>query len=340
MFHVTDPSGSIQYLGYAKGDLLTLRQLRYFLSAIDLGSFTAVAAHMHLTQPAVADQIRQLERHLGVQLFVRLGRGLRLTDAGAEFAVYAQRVIAASEEAEESVADLRTLRSGTMTFGAFGAPAHYQFADLIKEFVTRFPGIKLRVRGRNSSVTADDVREGELEAALVVLPIDDTGLSVRPVARDEVLFASADPASTRQPVSVEDFVRRPIVLYETQYAFEDPTRRQLAARTQALGLSIEGRIEVEHLETALQLVAHGLGNTYVPQAVTKSAAFPGNISTCSFAPRMYDAFALITRRGSRVSAPIAEFMRLVESHMRLVASGFPHGAVQQADDPMPAAVRG
>ncbi|MFB6784721.1 LysR family transcriptional regulator substrate-binding protein [Streptomyces sp. NPDC056352] len=237
-------------------------------------------------------------------------------------------MIAASNEAEECVADLRGLRSGTITFGAFGAPAHYRFVDLINEFVTRFPGIQLRMQGRNSSVTADEVRAGELEAALVVLPINDTGLDVRPIARDEVLFVSADPARTTRPVSVEDFVGTPIVLYETQYGDEDPTRRQLTERAQALGLRIEGRIEVEHLETTLQLVARGLGNSYVPQAVTKSASFPDNLTTCSFDPQMYDTFALISRRGSRVSQPVGAFMRLVERHMRFAASGLPGGQVR------------
>jgi DNA-binding transcriptional LysR family regulator len=318
----------VDLLRKTKGELVTLRQFRYFLGAVDLGSFTAVAAQMNVTQPAVAEQIRQLEKYLGVELFVRLGRGLRLTDAGAAFAVHARRVIAACDEAEESVADLRSLRSGTITFGAFGAPAHYRFADLINEFASTFPGVQLRVRGRNSSVTADEVRDGALEAALVVLPINDAGLDVRPIARDEVFFVSANPSKTRQPVSVEDFLGAPIILYETQYALEDPTRRQLTERAQALGLRIEGRIEVEHLETALQLVSRGLGNTYVPQAVTQSVAFPGNVTTCSFTPRMYDTFALITRRGARVSPPMNEFMQLVERHMRFVASGLPRGKAQ------------
>lgn len=300
---------------------MTLRQLRYFLGAVDRGSFTAVAAQMNVTQPAVAEQIRHLERYLGVELFIRLGRGLRLTDAGAEFAVYARRVIAASDEAEESVAELRTLRRGTITFGAFGAPSHYRFADLINEFASRFPAVRLRLRGRNSSVIADEVRSGGLEAALVVLPINDTGLDVRPIARDEVFFVSADPTKTRQPMSVEEFVATSIVLYETQYAQEDPTRRQFADRAQSLGLRIEGRIEVEHPETALQLVARGLGSTYAPQAITRSAAFPGNLSTCSFTPRMYDTFALITKRGARVSPAMSELILLVERHMRAVASG-------------------
>lgn len=299
---------------------MTLRQLRYFIGAVDLGSFTAVAAEMGVTQPAVAEQIRQLERDLGVDLFVRLGRGLRLTDAGAEFATHVRRVIAASEEAEASIADRRDLRGGRVTFGAFGAPSHYRFADLINEFASRFPAVQVRLRGRNSSITADEVRQGELEAAVVVLPVDDSGLDVRPIAKDEVLYVSADAKRTVRPVAAEDFVAVPIILYETQYRLDDPTRRQLAARAQEHGLKMEARIEVEHLETALQLVARGVGNTYVPHAVTKAASFPTSLSICSFAPPLYDTFALISRSGSRVSPATSEFVRLVERHMRFVTS--------------------
>jgi DNA-binding transcriptional LysR family regulator len=101
---------------------------------------------MDVTQPAVAEQVRQLERDLGVQLFVRLGRGLRLTEAGAAFVVHARRVIAASDEALESVADMNSLRGGTITFGAFGAPAYYGFADALNEFASRYPNVQLRLR--------------------------------------------------------------------------------------------------------------------------------------------------------------------------------------------------
>ncbi|WP_432990854.1 LysR family transcriptional regulator [Dactylosporangium sp. CA-233914] len=298
---------------------MTLRQLLYFLGAADLGSFTAVAARMQVTQPAVAEQIRQLERFLKVDLFVRLGRGIRLTQAGEEFLPHARRVVSAAEEAQRSVAGMRALLGGTVTFGAFGAPAHYHFAALIRDFATAHPAVRLRLRGRNSSEIADAVRAGALEAALVVLPVNDDGIDVEPIARDEVLIVSSDPDVTRRPLSIEELAKSPLVLYEAQYAEHDPTRRQLAERAQTAGIRLEFPFEVEHLDTALQLASASLATTYVPSAVTRSPVFPANLTTGSFDPPMYDVFAIITRRGTRVSPATGEFLRRVVRHMRGVA---------------------
>jgi DNA-binding transcriptional LysR family regulator len=275
---------------------------------------------MHVTQPAVAEQIRQLERYLRVDLFVRLGRGLRLTAAGEEFLLHAQRVVAAAEEAQNSVAQMRSLLGGTVTFGTFGAPAHYGFADLIRRFAEDYPAVKLRLRGRNSCETANAVRAGDLEAALVVLPIDDDCIKVRPIARDEVLFASANATLTCAPKTVSQFAASPLVLYEAQYATDDPTRRQLSERAQASGIPLNVRFEVEHLDTALQLASAGLANTYVPRAVTRSAIFPPNLTTCPFDPPVYDTFAVITRRRTNLSPATAQFVNLLTRHMCAVVA--------------------
>jgi DNA-binding transcriptional LysR family regulator len=229
-------------------------------------------------------------------------------------------VVAAAEEALNSMAQVRSLQGGTVAFGAFGAPAHYGFAGLIRDFATTYPDVQLRLKGRNSFEIANAVRSGDLEAALVVLPVSDDGVDVRPIARDEVLFASSDPAQTRVAKTVQELAVLPLVLYEAQYANDDPTRRQLAERAQASGIRLDPRFEVEHLDTALQLASTGLANTYVPLAVTRSAVFPANLTTCSFDPPMYDTFAIITRRGVRVSPAMAEFLRLVIQHMRTVAT--------------------
>ena len=86
--------------------------------------------------------------------------------------------------------------------------------------------------GRNSSGPPRASARGELEAAVVVLPVDDTGLDVRPLVRDEVLYVSADPSARGAPVTIERS-RRPLVFYDAESANEDPIRRQLAERAQA-----------------------------------------------------------------------------------------------------------
>lgn len=292
----------------------------YFLGAADLGSFTAVAASMQVTQPAVAEQVRQLERSLKIDLFVRLGRGLRLTQAGEEFRVHARIVTAAAEEAQNSVAGMRKLLGGSVTFGAFGAPAYYGFAQFIREFAEAHPAVRLRLKGRNSSEVADAVRAGDFEAALVVLPVNDENINVRPIAYDEVMFTSTSSDLTSSPVSMDSFAATRIVLYEAQYAEHDPTRRQLAERAQAEGLQLEPRFELEHIDAALQLASDGLANTYAPHAITRSPGFPDNLLTSSFSPPIYDTFAIITRRGARITPATQELLRLVVRHMRVVAT--------------------
>ena len=104
---------------------------------------------------------------------------------------------------------------------------------------------------------------------------------------------------TRRRAQIEDLVDAPLILYDATAGFADPTRRQLAARAQAAGVSLNPRFEVEHPETAFQLAAKGLGDTIAARAVTRSPAFPSSLSTVGFAEPLFDSFALITRPGAR-----------------------------------------
>jgi DNA-binding transcriptional LysR family regulator len=178
----------------------------------------------------------------------------------------------------------------------------------------------VRLVGRNSSWTAERVRRGELEAAVVVLPIDDDRLDVRPLVRDEVLYVSANPEHTRQAVTIERLATRQLIFYDAESADNDPIRRQLAERAQADGLRLNPRVEVEFMDLALRLVAEGLGDTYLPSAYTQAPSYPDGLSTVPFAPALYDTFAVITRRAARLSPGVRELIADLEAHMQAVAS--------------------
>ena len=177
----------------------------------------------------------------------------------------------------------------------------------------------VRLVGRNSSWTAERVRRGELEAAVVVLPIDDSRLDVRPLVRDEVLYVSAVPERTRHPVTIERLASAPLVFYDAESADDDPIRRQLAERAQADGLTLHPRVEVEFMDLALRLVAEGLGDTYLPSAYTRGPGYPDGLSTVPFAPALHDTFAVITRRAARLSPGVRELIADLEAHMQAVA---------------------
>ena len=309
-------------MAQSKAELLSLQQLRCFCAAFQLGSFTAAAEALRVSQPAVAEQIRKLEQALGTDLFVRAGRGVVATEAGRAFAEHATRSLRAVEDAADSVGQLNELQTGTVAIGIFGGPLAWRLDELVVAFLRRHPQVSVRLVGHNSSVIADRVRRGELEAGMIVLPIDDEKLDVRPIVRDEVIYVSADPERTRQPATIERLAATPLIFYDAESADDDPIRRQLAERAQALGLRLRTKVEVELKDIALQLVAAGIGDTYLPSAFIHAPYFPDGLSTVSFEPALYDTFAIVTRTGTRLSPGVRELLEDLEAHMRSAADEF------------------
>ena len=303
----------------SKAELLSLQQIRCFCAALELGSFTAAAESLRVSQPAVAEQIRKLEQALGADLFVRAGRGVLPTEAGRAFAEHAARSLRAVEDAAGSVGELTAVRGGTVAVGIFGEPSAWRVDELVTAFLRRHPGVSLRLVGSNSSVIAERVRRGELAAGVVLLPIDDERLDVRPIVRDEVLYVSASSERTSEPATIERLARTPLVFYDAESAERDPIRRQLAERAQALGLRLRPKVEVELKDIALRLVAAGAGDTYLPSAFTRAPYYPAGLTTAPFSPALYDTFAIVTRPGSRLEPGVRELLAGLEAHMRDVA---------------------
>jgi DNA-binding transcriptional LysR family regulator len=304
-----------------KAELVSLQQVRCFCAAIELGSFSAAAEALRVSQPAVAEQIRKLEQLLGTDLFVRAARGVVPTEAGQAFAVHATRSLQTLDDAAASVSEFTSLRGGSVALGTF-SPATlgvWRLETLVARFLERHPQMSVRLVGRNSSQTADRVRRGELEAGIVLLPVDDERLEVRPIVRDEVLYVTAAPERARRAATIERLASAPLVFYDAESADRDPIRRQLAERAQARGVQLRPRVEVEPIDIALRLVARGVGDTYLPSAHTHAPTFPAGLHTVPFSPALYDTFAIVTRPAARLSPGVRELLAGLETHMRAVA---------------------
>jgi len=295
---------------------MTLQQLTYFVTAADKGSFSAAAAELHMAQPSLSEQIRRLEAELGVQLFARGGRRLELTEAGRLLRPQAERTLAAAADAAESVREVRTLTGGTATFGTFGNAPYYLLSDLVQDFRSRHPKVRVRLVGLNSSEVADAVRDGRLEGGLIVLPIDDRHLDVRPALRDEIHFMTTDPGKTTEPMTIEKLSESPLILYDARFGWDDPTRRQLLERAQRAGVKLEPQIEVEYVEAALDLAARGLGDTIGAKILAVGRGFARRLHSVPFDPPLYDTFAFITRRDAHVSPATRAFMAIAELRLQ------------------------
>ena len=247
-----------------------------------------------------------------------MGRGLVPTDAAHELRPRAEAALQAAEDARESVIAVRQLRGGTAAFGTWGTARYYPGTDIVADFRRQYPEVRVRMIGLNSAEVAEEVREGRLEAGMVVLPVDDRGLDVRPVMRDELVYASTEPARVRRAMTIERLARSPLILPDASYGTDDPTRRQLAELAQRAGVSIEPQIEVEDVEAALELAWRGFGDTIVARGMLLALA-PARARApragCRSPTPLYDAFAFISRTGARLSPATREFLRFADARL-------------------------
>ncbi len=296
---------------------MTLQQLEYFLAALEKGSFSAAAESLQLAQPSVSEQIRRLEGELGVRLFERVGRGLVPTEAGLTLRDHAERTLAEAHEARESVIAVRELRGGTATFGMFGGGRFYPIAGLVADFRRRYPGVKIRLVGINSSEVVDAIRDGELEAGMIALPVDDRALDVRPLMRDELVYVSCEAKVVAKPKTIEELTERPLVLFDASYGNADPMRRQLAELLQREGRRLDPEIEIEDAEGAIDLAARGLVDTICSIGMIHGLGrrVPKKLGWAPFADPIYDTIALVSRDGGKLSPASREFLRLAEARL-------------------------
>ncbi len=295
---------------------VTITQLRAFLAALDLGTFTAAAEEMDVTQASVSELIARLERELGQRLFTRGGRRLVPTAAAEELREHARQAVAAIDNGIGALRALTALEGGTCTFGVLRNAAYYHLSDLVARFHELHPQVRVRLVGINSALVAEAVATGELEAGLVVLPVAEEDLTFTPLFQDEVLFASAARPPAAGPVGIEEVCRAKLVLYDAHVGWKDPTRRQLRERALLTGRDVVPEIEVENVETALGLVAQGAAETIVSRALVREGALPAGVTAVPFDPPMYDTIALAQRRGAILTPATRRISELAESLLR------------------------
>jgi DNA-binding transcriptional LysR family regulator len=290
--------------------MLSLHQLRCFLATYEHGSLTAAADQLGYAQPSISEQIRGLERSLGTDLFTRVGRGVVPTTAGEALRPHAERTIAAAEEAGRAVRGVTSLETGTIRFGIFGTARLYAGAALVADVLADHPGVRVELIGQNSADVQEDLRRGRIEAAMIaVTQVNAEGLDVTPVARDELVYISADPDRLRAPITADRLARASLVLAETTWRATDSTRVLLRQMLHETGRNPATRIEVEDVETAVELVGLGLADSVVHRGVAaqllpRLAPHAGHVS---LRPKQFDTLAIVHRAGATLS-PAAQLM--------------------------------
>jgi DNA-binding transcriptional LysR family regulator len=242
-----------------------LQQLAYFVAVADVRHFTRAAEALRVAQPSLSKQIRTLERELGAPLFSRARGNIALTPAGEALLPLARRVLADVETARREVQDLTGLRRGLVRLGATPSLIAGLLADVLARFHRDYPGIDLRVAEGGSRDLVHDLARGDLDLALIILPLHSTdpALETAPILRENLVVVTPRAEPPTGPYEIEVLRDRPLVMFRRGYDLREAT---LAACRQA-GFEPEFAVEGGEMDAVLRFVEAGLGPAVVPSMV-------------------------------------------------------------------------
>lgn len=243
---------------------MELSDLHIFRTVVRAGGVTRAAAQLHRVQSNVTTRVRQLEEELGVKLFLREGKRLRLSPTGAVLLEYAERLLRLAQEAREALLD--QVPRGLLRLGAMESTAAVRLPAPLSEYHRRYPDVTLELRTGNPQQLATAVLAGDLDAALVVEPIPDAPLEKVPLYEEElVLVADADHPPIK---SGRDLKMR------TALAFEPgcPHRKRLEDWFTRNRQMPERTIEMSSYHALLGCAVAGMGVALMPRSVVE--AFP------------------------------------------------------------------
>lgn len=246
---------------------MDFQALRALLAVVDTGSVSDAASSLHLTQSAVSKRLQSLEASLGVPVLDRLGRKLVLTEAGERFVPHARQVLQAADEAKRAV---EPAADGQLDGRLAIATSHHiglhRLAEPLRRFVAAHPKVELAVEFVDSEDGCKAVEHGQIELAIVTLPLSPApALKLRPVWDDPLAFVvhKTHPLAKHSTIDLTELADYPAVLPDRSTF----THRVIAAALARANTHPQVRMTTNYLETIKMLVEIGLGWSALPRTM-------------------------------------------------------------------------
>ncbi len=285
---------------------MLLRHARYLLAVADQGSFTRAAAELHVSQPALSQQIRQLEETLGAQLLDRSGRVVRPTDAGRVYIDHARRAVREFEAGRRAIHDVEGLERGALRIAFTPTFTTYLVGPLAQQFYARHPGVLISI---------NVLAQAEMEAALTADALD-LGIAFGGVRTEEVvaeplyrerlclIVGEGHPAYGRSVLPAAELQDMNLALLNTSFA----TRRTIDQYFHDQQVAPRVAVESDAVDSLVAIVRGGGLATVAPEA----AARHGELKAVRLSPPIAErTVSVLLRRDAYRSAATRAFLRLL-----------------------------
>jgi DNA-binding transcriptional LysR family regulator len=291
---------------------MELRQLEYFVTVVEEANFTRAAAKMHVAQPGVSAQIRQLEREFGEALLDRSGRSVRLTDVGAAVLPFARAALAAVDGARLAVDELTGLMRGRVAVGMVTNCSSLDLPDLLADFHDQHRAVEITLVEANSDQLVDDLRTGGLDvvfAAFVGPP--PPGVEIQVVADEAIVIAvnHQDPLAAKSTITLDAIRERALISLPPGTGL----RSALDDACATAGFRPHIAYQASDPSILAQLAARGLGAAILPESLATAHKAELHAITVT-RPRMRGQIALAWR----AEGPTSPAARSLIAHARAV----------------------
>ncbi|MGY2488487.1 transcriptional regulator CynR [Cupriavidus sp. CP313] len=286
---------------------MLLRHIRYFLAVAEHGNFTRAAEALHVSQPTLSLQIRQLEDSLRAQLLDRTGRVVRLTDAGAAYRAYAQRALQDLEAGRRALHDVQDLTRGALRLAITPTFTPYVVGPLVAGFNQRYPDITLDILEMSQERIEAMLAEDELDVGIAFDEIQLPDIESQPLL-EETLAMVVGPqhphARKRTALSLKQFGQERFILLNEQFA----TRHYINRYCRQHGLVPQIAMESNSVSAVIEIVRRTRMATMLPSAVASNQEGLFRIKLEPEPP--HRVAALLQRKGGYRSAAARAFVEL------------------------------
>ena len=242
---------------------MNLRDLKYIVAVADLKSFVHAAERCFVSQPTLSMQVKKLEETLGVKIFERNNKRVLITEVGARIISTARRALQEISLIEELSKSAQNPLSGRFKLGAFPTLASYVLPALVPQIKKQLPDIRLILVEEKTNTLIQQLKNGELDAALLAAPIKGDYLCAEHLFDDpfKLAVSSQHPLAKQTLVSPEDLVGEPLLLLDEGHCLRD----QALQFCQINGPAEEQDVRATSLETLRQMVRANTGITLIPE---------------------------------------------------------------------------
>jgi LysR family cyn operon transcriptional activator len=295
---------------------MELRHLRYFLSVAERGHVTRAAEALHVSQPTLSQQLRQLEEELGTPLFDRVGRKLQLTQPGHIFRERALRALKELEEGKAAIEELEGLQRGNLTVGAVQTVNACVMPQVLAQFSAKFPRIIIRVEERSADEVEAGILAGVLAFGLSFIPPTNSMLEVELLYEEELFLVvpQAHRLAHRRRLRIADLDQEPLVLLNETFC----TRRLINESFLKANVRLHAAIEMNSIEGILGTVQTGTKASILPKLGTRPGQTSGVKNIALYDPTLKRGVGLLWREGSYRSAPAKALADEIKSVLRTI----------------------